>query len=118
MSKKTGDKGEQIAADYLREKGYIILHVNWRYVHLELDIVAQHLNHLVVVEVKTGHTAVFGEPHEWVTRKKQKRVIKAADAYVQENNILTSTRFDIIAILLTLNGSEINHMVDAFSAVS
>ena len=117
MSKKTGDKGEQIAANYLRKRGYTILHVNWRYQHLEFDIITQKDDFLVVVEVKTGNSITFGEPHEWVTRKKQKRIIKAADAYVMANNIQAETRFDIVGVLLTQQSPQVNHIVDAFSAV-
>ena len=117
MSKKTGDKGEKIAVKHLQEKGYLILHQNWRHQHLELDIVAQKNNTLIIVEVKTGSTAIFGSPHEWVTRKKQKNIIKAAEAYISENNIQAETRFDIVAILLTSSGNEINHIENAFSAL-
>ncbi|MBI2270288.1 MAG: YraN family protein [Bacteroidetes bacterium] len=115
MSKKTGDKGEQIAANHLRKRGYTILEVNWRHQHLELDIIAQKDNFLVIVEVKTGNSITFGEPHEWVTRKKQLRIIKAADAYVMEHNIQTETRFDIVGILLTAQDPQVNHIEDAFS---
>lgn len=117
MSKKTGDKGEQIAAGYLRKRGYNVLHVNWRHGHLELDIIAQKEGLLIVVEVKTGNSTNFGDPHEWVTRKKQGRVIKAADAFVSANNIQTETRFDVVGILLTAQGPQVNHIEDAFSAV-
>jgi putative endonuclease len=118
MSKETGDKGEVLAANYLRKRGYTILHVNWRYLHLELDIIAQKDNMLVVVEVKSGNSTNFGDPHEWVTRTKQKRVIKAADAYVLAHNIETETRFDIIAVVFTAQGPQVDHIEDAFSTVS
>ncbi|MCC6691632.1 MAG: YraN family protein [Bacteroidia bacterium] len=118
MSKKTGDKGEKIAATYLNKKGYSILHTNWRYQHLELDIVAKKDDLLIVVEVKSGNSVDFGDPHEWVTRKKQKRVINAADAYVTEYNIETETRFDVVAILFTSGTApQVTHIEDAFSPI-
>jgi len=49
----TGKEGEAFARQYLEDKGYRILHCNWRYRHKELDIVASDGKELVVVEVKT-----------------------------------------------------------------
>ena len=37
---QTGKEGEQLAASYLVEKGYNILHKNWRYKNWEVDIIA------------------------------------------------------------------------------
>lgn len=48
-----GRHGETLAADFLRANGYVILAQNWRYSHLELDIVALRDSVLHVVEVKT-----------------------------------------------------------------
>ena len=61
-----GKKGEQMAADYLRSKGYQILETNWRMGHLEVDIIAIGNNMLVFVEVKTRATNAFGEPEVFV----------------------------------------------------
>jgi len=116
-SKSTGDKGEVLAVNYLRKKGFEILYVNWRYLHLELDIIAKKDNSLIVIEVKSGNSTNFGEPQEWVTCKKQQRIIKATNAFIEQNNIETTTRFDIIAVLFTPQGSQIQHIEDAFSAI-
>jgi putative endonuclease len=113
----TGDKGEQLAANFLLNKGYTILDMNWRNHHLELDIVAQKNNLLVIVEVKTGNSMEFGLPQEWVTRKKQRHILQAAHAYIMLNNIQLEARFDIIAILLGPEGPQINHLEDAFSSI-
>ena len=48
-----GKEGETAAADFLTEKGYSILHRNWRCGKKELDIVAKYNNELIVVEVKS-----------------------------------------------------------------
>jgi putative endonuclease len=119
-NKRTGDKGEQLASDYLINKEYSILDMNWRNHHLELDIVAQKDNLLVIVEVKTANSREFGLPQEWVTRKKQKHIIQAAHAYIMLHKIQMEARFDIIAILLgpgSLQPPQIEHIEDAFSAI-
>jgi len=48
-----GKKGEDLAADYLRKKGYRILKRNWRSGRNEVDIIADNNEYIVFVEVKT-----------------------------------------------------------------
>ena len=48
-----GKNGEEAAALFLTEKGYHILHRNWRSGKKELDIVAEYQGELVIIEVKT-----------------------------------------------------------------
>ena len=48
-----GKLGEELAVDFLIEKGYEILETNWRFQKAEVDIIAQKENILAVVEVKT-----------------------------------------------------------------
>ena len=57
---ETGKNGEEQALVFLKNAGYSILHCNWRFKHLEIDIVAQHNNELIIVEVKTRATDFFG----------------------------------------------------------
>ena len=47
-----GAQGEDIAIDYLRSKGYVILDRNWRSGHKEIDIVARKDDIVVFVEVR------------------------------------------------------------------
>ena len=53
-----GKKGEQIAVDYLRGKGFRILETNWRRGRNEIDIIARDGKVLVVVEVKSRHSTL------------------------------------------------------------
>lgn len=94
-----GNLGEEIALSHLKAKGYEILCQNWRFKHLELDIVASFNNFLVIVEVKMRANDEFGRPEEFVSKAKQKKLIKAAHYYIQENNVDLETRFDVISIL-------------------
>ena len=65
-----GKEGETAAADFLTEKGYSILHRNWRCGKKELDIVAKYNNELIVVEVKSRKDIRFGNPEEAVNDRK------------------------------------------------
>ncbi|MFH0867593.1 MAG: YraN family protein [Bacteroidota bacterium] len=109
--------GEKAAREYLNGKGYLILDFNWRYLKDELDIIAEHANFIIVVEVKTRSSWQYGEPHEAVTPKKQKFIVRATEAYIQENEIEKEVRFDVISIVMTGNTvTDLTHIEDAFYA--
>lgn len=111
---ETGKRGEEIATKYLSEKGFIILCNNWYYGKGEIDIVAKMADKMVFVEVKTRESNVFGEPETFVNRRKQRQIIKTADAYIQTKNIDLESRFDVISVILGKNKFEIHHIEDAF----
>lgn len=114
-NKDLGSKGEEIAANYLANKGYKILHRNWHFGHKELDLVAKLNDTLVIVEVKTRSTHYWEEPKESVKRKKQKMIVEAADEYVQRYNLDCDVRFDIVSIVINHGlPPEIEHIEDAF----
>ncbi len=68
-----GEKGEELATEFLVKKGYEVLTRNWRFQRAELDIVAQTKSELIVVEVKTRTSEEFESPKEAVTISKQKK---------------------------------------------
>lgn len=108
-----GQKGEEMAAKFLEEKGYTILETNWRFMNLEADIIAEISKTLVIAEVKTRKSNYFGEPESFVTKQKQKNLIKAANAYVERKQLDLEVRFDIVSVVLNDNTS-IKHIEDAF----
>ena len=109
-----GIKGEEIALTYLVKKGYEILETNWRLQHLEIDIIASINNTLVIVEVKLRTNDYYGKPEEFVSKSKQKKVIKAADFYIKKNNIFWETRFDVVSIIQNPSELTIDHIENAF----
>lgn len=109
-----GRRGEEAAVEYLRKKGYSILARNWRNVHKELDIIAQEDDELVIVEVKTRSRIDFGRPEEAVDSKKIRRLVKAANAYIQQYKVDHSVRFDILSLVVEGNGFTITHFPNAF----
>lgn len=109
-----GKKGEEIASAHLVSKGFKILATNWRIGNYELDIIAENDEMIVVAEVKTRSSTVFGEPEVFVTKSKQKNMIVAANSFVTYRNIEKEVRFDIIAIVFTGENYMINHIEDAF----
>ena len=109
-----GKKGEEIAAGFLKGKGYQILERNWRTGRDEIDIIATDKNTLVIVEVKTRSTDYFGEPEEAVTDRKQEFLIRAAEEYVNQNELDLEIRFDIVSIIIQPGKQTIRHIEEAF----
>jgi putative endonuclease len=109
-----GTQGEEIAVAYLIKNGHQILAKNWRHKHLEVDIISCINNTLVIVEVKLRANAFFGNPEEFVTKSKQKKLIKAADFYIKEYNISWETRFDIVSIIQNPPDLNVEHFEGAF----
>ncbi len=109
-----GKLGEELAVDYLTGKGYKILERNWHNIHKEIDIIAKDGKFLVVVEVKTRQTDEYGDPDIAVTKKKQRMLIAAANAYIFKNQLDVETRFDIISIVFKDGEPVIEHVEDAF----
>lgn len=110
----TGSKGEEIAKNYLLEKGYQIVETNWRSGPHEIDIIARKGCYLVIVEVKTRKGKPLVEPEEAVDLNKQRLLIKAANKYITLNKVDLETRFDIIGIIMHGENHQVNHIEDAF----
>ncbi len=109
-----GGIGEQMAVDFLIEKGYEIKERNWRFKKAEIDIIAQVENTLVVIEVKTRSTDVFGDPQDFIKEKQKKMLVQAMDQYVTSKDLDMEVRFDVIGIIKNNNESNIIHLEDAF----
>lgn len=113
-----GKWGEELAAKYLEQKGYVIRDRDWRQGKLDLDIVAvaDDGETVVFVEVKARKTNAFGQPVQAVDAKKIKRLARAADSYVKSLGVSAPLRFDIVSIIGDQKEAQtIEHIVDAFN---
>ncbi|MDT0553765.1 YraN family protein [Urechidicola vernalis] len=109
-----GKKGEQIAIDYLIDKGYTILDKNWRFQKAEVDVIAQKNELIIAVEVKTRTSDYFGDPQDFISKKKISLLVLAMNEYVLSKNFDNEIRFDVIAILKNKQTFKIEHIEDAF----
>ncbi len=109
-----GKEGEQIAAAHLEKSGYEILELNWKHGRKEIDIIARKENIIAIIEVKTRTTDYFGTPEEAVTLSKQKYLILAADAFVNELDSEVDVRYDIVSIIKQRDNICVKHIEDAF----
>ncbi len=115
MMFNSGKTGENVACKYLKKNGYQILERNYRKNYGELDIIAKSGENIAFVEVKTRKNDLYGSPSEFVTVSKQKKIIKTAYTYIQENNLDAEFTFDIIEVYLKgRRVSDINHIKNAF----
>ena len=108
-----GKWGEDLAADYLQDKGYVIIDRDWKSGHHDLDIVAKEGDTLVIVEVKTRRNRLFGNPEEAIDYKKRQSLQSAINHYVKSHHVNVPVRFDIISIVGTIGSTpEIDHIKD------
>jgi len=113
-SHSLGQKGEELAAEHLKNKGCRILHRNWRSGKKELDIVAENKENIVFAEVKTRSDNFMSTPADTISREKQKQIIYAAEAYIRKYNIGKEARFDIITVIEKGRNISIEHIEGAF----
>ncbi len=111
-----GEKAERAAVDFLESRGYRIEAVNWRESRFELDIVAFKGGLLAIVEVKASASDYMGSPELRVDRRKQKRIIAAAEEYLSRLDYEPDEiRFDVIAVKWRKGQSPaIRHIESAF----
>lgn len=94
-----GKLGEEKAQSFLLQKGFKILKTNWRFGKEEIDIIAEKDDHLAIIEVKSRMSGAFGNPQEFVGLGKRRHLIRAADAFVDQNPTKKDVYFHIIGII-------------------
>lgn len=114
--RQIGNEGEDLACEFLVNKGWEILDRNYYFGHSEIDIIAKNEDFYVFVEVKSRSTDFFGRPEEFVSDEKVQRIFQAAEAWIIEKKLFGAPmRFDVIGILISKRKSvSIHHLQDAF----
>ncbi len=92
--------GENIAKEYLKDKGYEIIEQNYRTKYSEIDLVVKKDNILIFVEVRTKKSDVFVSPEESINQKKLKKLYWNAEAYVASKRWEGEYRVDAVCIVL------------------
>lgn len=110
-----GAAGEDFAAAFLHEHGYNIVERNWRFGHLELDIVCEHKGWIVFVEVKTRRSSVCGGGAGAITTAKKSKLLKAAQAWISAHKLWNKPcRFDVLCLTGSLDCFAVEHYRNAF----
>ncbi len=116
--KKRGNAGEDLTAQYLREKGFIITKRNFHSRYGEIDIIAENEQYILFVEVKTRQAGSFVSAAESVDVHKRRKLVATAEEYLMRSFCTLQPRFDVAEI--TLFGKterkeyKINYIENAF----
>lgn len=107
-----GQRGEQIAMEYLRSRGLVVLDRNWRPrgqgVRGELDLVARDGDELVIIEVKTRRSIAYGSAVEAVTTRKMRSLRSLALAWLEHRSVhAPRIRFDVVAVTIPPAGQPV-----------
>ncbi|MBZ0167545.1 MAG: YraN family protein [Candidatus Omnitrophica bacterium] len=113
-----GGIAEQVAADYLRQRGYTVILQNYRCQIAEVDIIAKDGDVLCFVEVKMRTAGEQGHPLESITPRKQRKISLAALTYLQEQDLCDRqiVRFDVVAITLESEICDVQLVKGAFDS--
>jgi len=113
----TGRLGESEAAGFLEKKGYRVLERNYRCRFGEIDIVARDGAAIVFVEVKTRASDRFGTPGESVDSRKQLKITRTAQYYIESNRLgEVDMRFDVVGVGIREGVFSFELIRDAFEA--
>jgi putative endonuclease len=95
-----GKKGEKAAESFLKKQGYRILKKNFRASIGEIDLIAEHQDVLVFIEVKSRADRSFGHPSMAVTPAKQKKIAQTAQVFLMKHSVKgRQIRFDVVSVL-------------------
>jgi len=99
IRKNLGNRGEALAAEYLRQGGYRVIARNYRAGHLEIDLIATRQKKLIFIEVKTRVKSAVGQADNMLSRKQTKNLKRALTAYCIKNRVsLDAAALDLIVI--------------------
>lgn len=113
-----GAWGEEKAARFLESRGYRILERNFHSRYGEIDIIAENGEFLVFAEVRLRKTSHYGSPEASVDIRKQEKLRRTAEFYLQTHDTEKQPRFDVIA-LRAKDGMDtrplpVHHIINAF----
>lgn len=92
-----GRWGEEVAAQYLLERGYEIVARNVRTPHGEIDLLARRDGMLIFIEVKARASSSLGPPEISVASRKQAHMVACAEYYAQQNGV-DHWQIDVVSV--------------------
>lgn len=115
--RKAGNIGEDAVCGFLARHGYEIINRNFTVRGGEIDIIAEKADIIAFVEVKTRTVGSMTSAEEAVDLRKQRLIIRTAQAYLQNAAQPLQCRFDV-AVVETEGGKvkKLRYYVNAFDA--
>lgn len=118
-----GKSAEKIACEHLIKNGLKLIETNFYSRFGEIDLIMQHKQTLVFIEVRYRNNNDYGGAEASITQSKQSKVRKTALHYMQKKGRELNCRIDVIAISdtdrsnhnnLNKNTLDINWIQNAF----
>ena len=109
---ETGQNAENLAAAFLQAKGFTIIEKNFRAKVGEIDIIAKDQDEIIFVEVRARASRDFGGAAASVGGAKRRKLIRAAQLWLQARGWDGACRFDVVAV----DGGKLEHLPAAFDA--
>ena len=109
-----GAWGEDFACAYLEQQGLQLISRNYHSRYGEIDLIMQHQQILIFVEVRYRRSASHGSSAESVNFRKQQKIILTAQEYLQSLSEIPICRFDVLAIMDTMQSVTVDWIQDAF----
>ena len=94
----SGQKGEDIASEYLQANGFKVLHRNVKTTRYEIDIIAKRKKQLYFVEVKYRSSSQQGKGYEYVTEQKLKQMSYAAKKWVSSEDYKGPYQLAVVSV--------------------
>jgi len=117
-SRRIGKWGEGVALDYLSRKNYTTVATGFHSRFGEIDLIVKNAEYLVFVEVKTRKNNNFAYAREYVSKEKQRKIIKTANYWLAKRSTGLQPRFDVIEVYARDGeytvSPEVNHIENAF----
>lgn len=92
-----GKIGENLTKEYLLQKGFAVTAENWRCGSLEIDLISEQGDEMVFIEVKTRNGR-FERAEDAVDPKKIRRIVRAANAFLNMQSRDYTARFDVALV--------------------
>lgn len=115
LSRARGVAGEAVACTYLQRRGMDLVATNWTCRFGEIDLIMRDGDTLVFVEVRLRSSARYGAAADTVVGQKQRKLVRAAKLYQQQEDYWGDVRFDVVSIMRA-DGADpvIEHLPYAF----
>jgi putative endonuclease len=100
-TKDTGFLGENLAEAFIIKMGWTFIARNWRYKHLEIDLLFSNQDTLHIIEVKTRTQLNFGFPEQFINKQKMQYLKNVGAIYQYQHPQWKQVQFDVVAIHLS-----------------
>lgn len=110
MSRRAGQEAEHLACQHLQAAGLKLVERNFHTRLGEIDLIMRQGDTLVFIEVRSRRSSRYGGAAASVDARKQLRLRRTAEQYLQRLRRVPPCRFDVV----TLEGDRIDWITDAF----